>query len=40
VFKNYTITILLTPEQSKVLQKQLPDLIKDQDEWWTGVDTE
>jgi hypothetical protein len=23
VFKNYTITILLTPEQSKVLQKQL-----------------
>ena len=40
VFKNYTITILLTPEQSKVLQKQLPDLIKDQEEWWTGVDTE
>ena len=40
VFKNYTITILLTPEQSKVLQKQLPDLIKDQDELWTGVDTE
>ena len=40
VFKNYEIEIILTPEQSKVLQKQLPDLIKDQDEWWTGVDTE
>jgi hypothetical protein len=40
VFKNYTITILLTPEQSKVLQKQLPELIKDQEEIWTGVDEE
>lgn len=40
VFKNYTITIILTPEQSKFLQKQLPDLIAEQDELWTGVDTE
>jgi hypothetical protein len=40
VFKNYTITILLTPEQSKVLQKQLPDLIAEQDKEWTGVDEE
>jgi len=40
VFKNYSITIILTPEQSRFLQKQLPDLIKEQDELWTGVDTE
>ena len=40
VFKNYSITIILTPEQSRFLQKQLPDLIEEQDELWTGVDTE
>ena len=40
VFKNYSITIILTPEQSRFLQKQLADLIEEQDELWTGVDTE
>jgi len=40
VFKNYSITIVLTPEQTKVLQKQLPDLIAEQDELWLGVDAE
>ena len=40
VFKNYTITIILTPEQSRFFQKQLADLIEEQDELWTGVDTE
>jgi hypothetical protein len=40
VFKNYSITIVLTPEQTKVLQKQLPDLIVEQDELWLGVDAE
>jgi hypothetical protein len=40
VFKNYTITIILTPEQSRLLQKQLPELIEEQDELWTGIDQE
>ena len=40
VFKNYSITIILTPEQSRFLQKQLAELIEEQDELWTGVDTE
>jgi hypothetical protein len=40
VFKNYTITIVLTPDQSKLLQKQLPELIKEHEEVWTGVDQE
>jgi len=40
VFKNYTITIVLTPEQSKVLQKQLPELIEKQEQHWTGVEEE
>jgi hypothetical protein len=40
VFKNYSITIVLNPEQSKVLLDQLPDLIELQDQHWTGVDTE
>ena len=40
VFKNYTITIILTPEQSKVLLDQLPDLIDVQDQVWTGIDEE
>ena len=38
VFKNYSITIILTPEQSKVLLNQLPDLIVTQDQVWTGID--
>lgn len=38
VFQNYTITIVLTPEQSKVLQKQLPELIATQEQVWTGID--
>jgi hypothetical protein len=40
VFKNYSITILLTPEQSKVLLDQLPDLIDIQDQVWTGIEEE
>ncbi len=40
VFQNYTITIILTPEQSKVLYKQLPDLISKQEEHWTGIEEE
>ena len=40
VFKNYSITIILTPEQSKVLLDQLPDLIDVQDQVWTGIDEE
>ena len=40
VFKNYSITILLTPEQSKVLLDQLPDLIDVQDQVWTGIEEE
>ena len=38
VFKNYSITIVLTPDQSKVLQKQLPELIATQEQVWTGID--
>ena len=37
VFQNYSITIVLTPEQSKVLLKQLPDLIEKQEQHWTGI---
>jgi hypothetical protein len=40
VFQNYSITIILTPEQSKVLLNQLPELIEKQEKHWTGVDTE
>ena len=40
VFKNYTITIILTPDQSKILLDQLPDLIDVQDQQWTGIDEE
>ena len=40
VFKNYSITIILTPQQSRILQRQLPDLIEEQNELWTGVDEE
>jgi hypothetical protein len=39
VFQNYEITIALTPEQTKVLQKQLPELMEVQDKHWTGIDT-
>ena len=40
VFKNYSITIILTPDQSKILLDQLPDLIDIQDQQWTGVEEE
>ena len=40
VFQNYTITIVLTPDQSKVLQKQLPELIATQEQVWTGIEEE
>ena len=39
VFQNYEITIALTPEQTKVLQKQLHELMEVQDKHWTGIDT-
>ena len=40
VFKNYSITIILTPDQSKILLDQLPDLIDLQDQHWTGIEEE
>ena len=40
VFKNYSITIILTPDQSKILLDQLPDLIDIQDQQWTGIEKE
>ena len=40
VFKNYEIRIILNPEQSKILQKMLPELIEQQDQVWTGIDEE
>jgi len=40
VFKNYSITIVLTPDQSKILLDQLPDLIDLQDQQWTGIEEE
>jgi hypothetical protein len=40
VFKNYSITIILTPDQSKILLNQLPDLIDIQDQQWTGIEEE
>jgi hypothetical protein len=40
VFKNYSITIILTPDQSKILLDQLPDLIDIQDQQWTGIEEE
>lgn len=40
VFQNYTITIVLTPDQSKVLLKQLPDMIEKQKQHWTGIEEE
>ena len=38
VFKNYEITIALTPEQTQVLQNKLPELMELQKEQWTGID--
>jgi hypothetical protein len=35
VFQNYEIKIALTPEQTKVLQKELPDLMELQNKHWT-----
>jgi hypothetical protein len=40
VFQNYSITIILTPEQSKVLLNQLPELIEKQEKHWTGIEEE
>jgi len=40
VFKNYSITIILTPDQSKILLDQLPDLIDIQEQQWTGIEEE
>jgi hypothetical protein len=40
VFKNYSITIILTPDQSKLLLEQLPDLILKQEQHWTGIEEE
>jgi hypothetical protein len=40
VFQNYSITIILTPDQSKVLLKQLPDIITKQEQHWTGIEEE
>ena len=40
VFQNYSITIVLTPDQSKVLLKQLPELIAKQEKHWTGIEEE
>ena len=40
VFQNYSITIVLTPDQSKVLLKQLPDMIAKQEQHWTGIEEE
>jgi hypothetical protein len=38
VFQNYKIQIVLNPEQSRILQNMLPELIEEQDEVWTGVE--
>ena len=40
VFKNYEITIILNPEQTKVLAKQLPELMEIQEKHWTGIEEE
>jgi hypothetical protein len=40
VFKNYQIEITLNPEQSRILQNMLPELIEEQDFVWTGIDKE
>jgi hypothetical protein len=38
VFKNYDITIILNPEQTKVLSKLLPELMDMQNQHWTGIE--
>ena len=40
VFKNYDISIVLTPEQAKHLLHQLPSLIELQEKHWTGIEEE
>jgi hypothetical protein len=40
VFKNYDITIILNPEQTKVLSKLLPELMDMQNQHWTGIEEE
>jgi len=40
VFKNYDVSIILTPEQSKHLLNQLPILIELQEKQWTGIEEE
>jgi hypothetical protein len=40
VFKNYSITIALTPDQTKLLQEQLPEIIELQEQHWTGIEEE
>ena len=40
VFRNYEITIILTPEQTKVLASQLPELMELQEKQWTGIEEE
>ena len=40
VFQNYGIQLILSPEQSKILQQQLPELIELQNKIWTGIDEE
>ena len=40
VFKNYSITIALTPDQTKLLQEELPEIIELQEQHWTSVEEE
>jgi hypothetical protein len=40
VFKNYEISIILNPEQTKVFAKQLPELMELQEKHWTGIEEE
>lgn len=40
VFKNYSISITLTPDQTKLLQEQLPEIIELQEQHWTGIEEE
>ena len=40
VFKKYSITITLTPDQTKLLQEELPEIIELQEQHWTGIEEE
>ena len=40
VFKNYSITITLTPDQTKLLQEELHEIIELQEQHWTGIEEE